>query len=1550
MFTYWQNGSPKYLDGIVMAVEEDRLTIEQVVYVRVAVQRWRCWRCNHRGRWDVAFRQLDQKDQNMILAGNDPKSPFKTEKVTELADAVKRVRQKYEKEGSTLFTKRNGTKVKTRDMLEKIVGWAKRFEKVADTISSFNPAYAALPWAAVKFLIEASLQSNLLENLMHRIIVRIAEVEKLFLSKTAFSLGFKSHLSQSIIRLYVEVLKFLAVSKRFFTTRGNVIVSIAKSIFQGAKSSVNEFIDRISSMVSEIINLSGFVDSKDRREQDDTHHTALMTILSDILSKITKKPTELSLVYQSRNAIRAWLNPVYTDEARKTILKFRHDSTCDWILQNSKFLEWSKRDKNVTRTFWLYGPPGFGKSVLCARIVDYMENKSDIYGKVYSFFCSAEKVSWQQPYAILKSWIGQLISHSEDAAKAAMENQDLRERINRGDDVEDEDQDGLWPLFREIIERTPSCTLVIDGYDECINTGISSLAHHKDDCRRYFLQELSKSLDGTGTLLLLVSRDDCNIVAMKETCEQLEGIKMTDYLITKEDTSADVAKFSEATFASKLILVKEDNIRNTLASRAAEKSDGMFLWMYLLTKELAKGTTTRAVNRLVNRTPRSIKKAYEKELRKMLEPNVNEDIIAHNVAVLKWIMFANRPLTVQEMAEALANTFNDNSSTYPDDDLPPSWAEDEGVEAYVAENIRKFCGPLIEIRKKDKDTPLSLQTIHFVHFSVKEYLLQNPFYMNNSDRNLCFEDNNVEQNWMARLCLRYMSYDEINQWSGKVIDDKTKFLKRYPFYSYAVSNWYGHYLQGQSDPRRADTLHTAFVFFTQAYWKMWARFLEEFESNSGDSISWTMCRQHSYADSGYETLSKGKQGLGGEGVGTSKESLDELNVSNINDPSSSTDRRQIVDLDISPSPVYYAALLGLDDIVERLIKGGYDSNQKGGKLGTPLQAAVVRQHTKTVKTLINYRANPSQNGGAYGTPLIAAVTLGLTDIFNQLIQACGDLDTGLDALDSDENTALHHACGLGQFHMVQKLVEAGASLNSTSSLGRTPLAEALHAENTDITRYLLEKGADVNEKDRAQTPLQIAIELNNEHLLTLLLESKADLDQLDREGASPLHTACYCGLEAVAQLLIDRNARVQVKDSLGRTPLHYAVFANSPKCVSLLLQHHLSPLAQDNLGGMPFGVAMRFGATEIMDLFEAYEEDSPSSEESPNIRVKLALDEGELGIVKSLVKHLTHLSTNIEIFKDVLALVLRTGDQDIYDQLIEKVLEEASHGRAVDQVLWSREEEEMLLISPWGNDSQKEMALNPAWKHLPRAREVISGVLLHIAVTNRDQVAVQLLLEAGADMCYSSRIIPSAIQLAIDQNSHIIVAELLDWGRRGPNFDSFILQSLETACRYGGIRWSKLATMLTEYGVLDGPSGNQSAEALRLNNNFGFDESLDADHWKKTLMGEWAGYYTYSYEKSDETTSFIIDSVSKPSHNSQRKGLVSFSGKGGDISGAFGIYGQITHHETIRYIKLYKNRGWMYEGEVDFDKSCMKGTWSARFGDKTDKNSGEFNIQKKTIT
>ncbi|OCK97255.1 uncharacterized protein K441DRAFT_547760, partial [Cenococcum geophilum 1.58] len=228
----------------------------------------------------------------------------------------------------------------------------------------------------------------------------------------------------------------------------------------------------------------------------------------------------------------------------------------------------------------------------------------------------------------------------------------------------------------------------------------------------------------------------------------------------EDDTTRDVSSFSEAVFARKLTMRAEK--RSAMADKAVEKSEGMFLWIALLDKNLREGATRWEVNKLLEETPSEIHDAYRRELDRILNPKGDQNLTARAVVILKWVLFATRPLTVREMAEAIAVSFNDSPPEYPHDNLPDPFTEESMDEKYVDNYIRMPCGSLIELRKEDENTPLASHTIHFVHFSVKEFLLQNPFCISKSNRRLCFGEENTEHDWMASLCLQYMCYDEFD--------------------------------------------------------------------------------------------------------------------------------------------------------------------------------------------------------------------------------------------------------------------------------------------------------------------------------------------------------------------------------------------------------------------------------------------------------------------------------------------------------------------------------------------------------------------------------------------------------------------------------------------------------------------------------------------------------------------------------------------------------------------------------------------------------------------
>ncbi|THV82876.1 Pfs, NACHT and ankyrin domain protein [Aureobasidium pullulans] len=93
--------------------------------------------------------------------------------------------------------------------------------------------------------------------------------------------------------------------------------------------------------------------------------------------------------------------------------------------------------------------------------------------------------------------------------------------------------------------------------------------------------------------------------------------------------------------------------------------------------------------------------------------------------------------------------------------------------------------------------------------------------------------------------------------------------------------------------------------------------------------------------------------------------------------------------------LYYASYFGLEFGVQDLLKRGVDTNILGGEYGRPLQAASVRNHTRTVQILLAGGADVDGVGGKYCTAVHAASSQGHFETVQVLINAgamVGEMD------------------------------------------------------------------------------------------------------------------------------------------------------------------------------------------------------------------------------------------------------------------------------------------------------------------------------------------------------------------------------------------------------------------------------------------------------------------------------------------------------------------------------------------------------------------------------
>lgn len=179
-----------------------------------------------------------------------------------------------------------------------------------------------------------------------------------------------------------------------------------------------------------------------------------------------------------------------------------------------------------------------------------------------------------------------------------------------------------------------------------------------------------------------------------------------------------------------------------------------------------------------------------------------------------------------------------------------------------------------------------------------------------------------------------------------------------------------------------------------------------------------------------------------------------------------------------------------------------------------------------------------------------------------------------------KQTALHLAIERGNIEMVSFLISHHKIINvNLKSNNIAPLHLAIMARNLKIVKLLVEAGADIEQKMDASylhpddalvtaeeeeqidqdTPLMIAVLLNNIEMTKILLDKGADVTKKYYD-LTLLHLAIdveNINAEIVTLLIdkfIEKGLSIDTQDIIGRTPLSYSIEKSLSKITELLLK------------------------------------------------------------------------------------------------------------------------------------------------------------------------------------------------------------------------------------------------------------------------------------------------------------------------------------------------------------------------------------------------------------
>jgi len=172
----------------------------------------------------------------------------------------------------------------------------------------------------------------------------------------------------------------------------------------------------------------------------------------------------------------------------------------------------------------------------------------------------------------------------------------------------------------------------------------------------------------------------------------------------------------------------------------------------------------------------------------------------------------------------------------------------------------------------------------------------------------------------------------------------------------------------------------------------------------------------------------------------------------------------------------------------------------------------------------------------------------------------------------NEGTPLFSAAYSGNFDITKLLVEQGANITNINE-DETSVLHFATKSNLEIVKYFFQLGININQNGKSGTPLLWAVQFGNIEIVDYLIlnGAKVNLESLGDQKTIPLIAAAYFGHFKIVQLLLDKGAVIDYNSEGNGTPLSCAVENGHLDIVEFLIKNK----ADVNLG-------MENGLTPLM--------------------------------------------------------------------------------------------------------------------------------------------------------------------------------------------------------------------------------------------------------------------------------------------------------------------------------------------------------------------------------
>lgn len=238
----------------------------------------------------------------------------------------------------------------------------------------------------------------------------------------------------------------------------------------------------------------------------------------------------------------------------------------------------------------------------------------------------------------------------------------------------------------------------------------------------------------------------------------------------------------------------------------------------------------------------------------------------------------------------------------------------------------------------------------------------------------------------------------------------------------------------------------------------------------------------------------------------------------------------------------------------------------------------------------------------------------------------------------------------GNLAKVKELIDKDTQLiNARNARQSTPLHVAASLDNEEISKYLIEKGSDINSLNgNFYTPLMFA----GIKVTKLLVEKGADVNYKSRYGWSALAEAFWRGKKDVAEYLLDNGIIIpDLKTTDGMNTIIAALRIGSVKYLEKFLHMGLDPMFESEAGNSLIHFAAESNSDELVNRLTELGVAVIKTNIYGWTPLHVAVANGNKSVAEMLIKKGLDKNARTTAGKSPYNLARETGVRDIIDYL-----------------------------------------------------------------------------------------------------------------------------------------------------------------------------------------------------------------------------------------------------------------------------------------------------------